>query len=115
MNRIREATSKALLDCGIPMNQSGYLYILDAMEIFSEHGAPFTNMRVLYEIVARKHKHDVSHIIENIRYSIEFGRVNCRTGAWVNYFGLTYTPKTCGNYLAFLWNRLREENERNKN
>ena len=114
MNNIRERATKALLDSGIPMNQSGFLYILDAMELFEEHNAPFTNMRVLYEIIARKRKHEVSSIMENIKYSIEFGYENCRTGGWVKYFGLAFTPKTNGNYLAFMWNRLRdEENARN--
>ena len=115
MNDIRKRATDALLDCGIPMNQSGFLYILDAMELFSQHGAPFTNMRVVYEIIARKRKHSVTEIMENIKYSIEFGYENCRTGAWITYFGLTYTPKTNGNYLAYLWERLREEDARNNN
>ena len=109
MSNIRERATKALLDCGIPMNQSGFLYILDAMELFTEHGAPITNMRMVYELIARKRKHNVADIMENIKYSIEFGHRNCRTGAWVNYFGLNYIPRTNGNFLAFMWNRLRDE------
>ena len=107
---MRELATKALIDCGIPMNQSGFLYILDVMELFTEHGAPMTNMRAVYELIARKRKHNVSDIMENIAYSIEFGHRNCRSGAWVNYFGLNYIPRTNGNFLAFMWNRLREEN-----
>ena len=108
MSNIRERATKALLDCGIPMNQSGFLYILDAMELFTENGAPITNMRMVYELIARKRKHNVADIMEN-KYSIEFGHRNCRTGAWVNYFGLNYIPRTNGNFLAFMWNRLRDE------
>lgn len=115
MANIRERATDALLDCGIPMNQSGFLYILDAMELFTENGAPITNMRVVYEMIARKRKHNVSEIMENIKYSIIFGNSNCRTGAWVRYFGFDFVPKTNGNYLAFMWERLREEDARNKN
>ena len=115
MSDIRKRATDALLDCGIPMNQSGFLYILDAMELFTENGSPITNMRVVYEIIARKRKHSVTEIMENIKYSIEFGYQNCRTGGWITYFGLTYTPKTNGNYLAYLWERLREEDARNNN
>lgn len=104
---MRKKATDALISCGIPMNQSGFLYILDAMELFSQHGAPFTNMRVVYEIIARKRKHSVTEIMENIKYSIEFGYENCRTGAFVNYFG--FTDKTNGNYLAMMWQRLKEE------
>ena len=107
---MREIATKALIACGIPMNQSGFLYILDVMELFTENGAPMTNMRAVYELIARKRQHNVSDIMENIKYSIEFGHRNCRTGAWVNYFGLNYIPRTNGNFLAFMWNRLREEN-----
>lgn len=106
---MREKVAKALLECGVPMNQSGFLYILDAMELFTENGAPITNMRMVYEMIARKRKHTVAEIMENIKYSIEFGYQNCRTGAWVNYFGLAYSHKTNGNYLATMWQRLREE------
>lgn len=106
---MRKKATNALLDCGIPMNQSGFLYILDALEIFDTHGAPLTNMRLVYEIIAKKRKHSVADIMENIKYSIEFGYNNCKTDAWVNYFGLTYTPKTNGNYLATMWQRLKEE------
>ena len=109
MNNIRERATKALLNCGVPMNQSGFLYILDVMELFTEHGAPITNMRMVYELIARKRKHNVLDIMENIQYSIEFGHRNCITGAWVNYFGLNYIPRTNGNFLAFMWNRLRDE------
>lgn len=115
MSNLRERASKALFDCGIPMNQSGFLYILDAMELFTENGAPITNMRFVYELIARKRKHSVTDIMESIKYSIEFGYENCRTGGWIKYFGLAYTPKTNGNYLAFMWERLREEDARNKN
>ena len=115
MSNIRERATKALLDCGIPMNQSGFLYILDVMELFTEHGAPITNMRMVYELIARKRKHNVAEIMENIKYSIEFGFNNCRTGGWLNCFGLTYTPKTNGNYLAYFWERLKDEDARNKN
>lgn len=109
MSDIRKRATDALIDCGIPMNQSGFLYILDAMELFTENGAPITNMRFVYELIARKRKHSTKDIMENIKYSIEFGSDNCRNGAWTTYFGLTYTPKTNGNYLAFMWNRLRDE------
>ena len=109
MSDIRKSATEALLNCGIPMNQSGFLYILDAMELFTENGSPITNMRMVYELIARKRKHNATDIMENIRYSIEFGYENCRTGGWLTYFGLTYTPKTNGNYLAFMWNRWREE------
>ena len=111
---MRKKATDALISCGIPMNQSGFLYILDAMELFTENGAPITNMRMVYELIARKRKHGTKQIMENIKYSIEFGQKNCRTGSWANYFGLAYTPKTNGNYLAYLWERLREENARNK-
>ena len=86
---MRDKAAKALIACGIPMNQSGFLYILDAMELFTEHGAPITNMRMVYELIARKRNHSVTDIMENIKYSIEFGYTNCKTGAWITYFGLT--------------------------
>ena len=60
---MREKATKALIECGIPMNQSGFLYILDVMELFTENGAPITNMRAVYELIARKRKHNVCDIM----------------------------------------------------
>lgn len=105
---MRDKARKALLDCGIPMNQTGFLYILDAMELFGEHGAPITNMWAVYEMIARKRGRSISDVMYQIKFSIEFGFKNCQSGAWVNYFG--FTGKTNGNYLAMMWQRLKEEN-----
>lgn len=107
MSDIRKRATDALLACSIPMNQSGFLYIVDAMELFTANGSPITNMRFVYEMIAKKRKHTVSEIVENIAYSIEFGFKNCTTGDFVKYFGFTH--KTNGNYLAFMWQRLKEE------
>lgn len=104
---MREKVKKVLLECGIPMNQSGFLYILDVMEMFNENCAPITNMRTVYEIISKKRGHSVTDIMENITYSIEFGYKNCKTGAWGKYFGLMYRAN--GNYLANMWQKLKEE------
>lgn len=106
---MRDKSRKALLDCGMQMNQSGFLYIVDAMELFEEHGAPMTNMGVVYGIIGKRYKTDSRFIIENIHYSLKFGRDNCRTGEWDKYFGLTFTPKTIGNCLASMYMKLKEE------
>lgn len=106
---MRDKAAKALISMGIPMNQSGFLYILDIMELFEEHGAPITNMMAVYEMIARKRGRSISDVMYQIKFSIEFGFKNCQSGAWVNYFGLAYTPKTNGNYLATMWQRLKEE------
>lgn len=68
-----------------------------------------TNMSVVYGIIGKRYKTDSRFVIENINYSLNFGRDNCHTGAWVNYFGLTFTPKTIGNCLANMYMRLKEE------
>lgn len=104
---MRKKATDALIACGIPMNQSGFLYIVDIMELYEEHGSPLTNMKAVYEIIARKRKNEPKYVMESISYSIDFGSQNCRTGAFVNYFG--FTDKTNGNYLAMMWQRLKEE------
>lgn len=104
---MRKRATKALLACGIPMNQSGFLYILDAMEIYEKNGAPMTNMKIVYGIIAKHHNVQPEYVCENIRYSIDFGFANCGSGAFVNYFG--FTDKSNGNYLAMMWKRLKEE------
>lgn len=106
---MRKKAADALIACGIPMNQSGFLYIVDIMQLYEENGALMTNMGVVYGIIGKRYKTDSRFVMENIRYSIDFGRYNCRTGAWVNYFGLTFTPKTIGNCLASMYMRLKEE------
>ena len=111
---MRKKATDALIACGIPMNQSGFLYIVDIMELYEEHGSPMTNMDTVYRIIGKKRNTDPKYILENISWSINFGSKNCRTRAFVNYFG--FTDKTNGNYLAFMYQRLKEEeSERNKN
>lgn len=104
---MRKKATNALIACGIPMNQSGFLYIVDAMELFEEHGAPITNMSMVYEIIARRRQHSIKDVMYQIKFSIDFGFDNCKTGAWVNYFG--FTGKSNGNYLAMMYQRLKEE------
>lgn len=106
---MRKKATDALIACGIPMNQSGFLYIVDIMQLYEENGAPMTNMGVVYGIIGKRYKTDSRFIIENIHYSLKFGRDNCRTGEWDKYFGLTFTPKTIGNCLASMYMRLKEE------
>lgn len=106
---MRKKATDALLAIGIPMNQPGFLYIVDIMQLYNEHGAPMTNMGAVYSIIGKKYKTDSRFVIESINYSLNFGLENCRTGAWVNYFGLTFTPPTIGNCLANMYMRLKED------
>lgn len=104
---MRKKATDALLACGIPMNQSGFLYILDAMEIYEKNGTAMLSMGIVYRMIAKLRKREWQDVMENIRYSIDFGHDNCKTGAWVKYFGFTYRYN--GNYLAFMHQRLKEE------
>jgi len=114
MANIRERASEALVKCCVPMNDCGFLYIVDAMELYETNNAPFSNMRVAYEMIARRRNQDYRFVMENIKKAIEESNKNCKTGAWVRYFGFDFVQKTNGNYLAYLWERLREEDARNK-
>ena len=106
---MRKKATDALIACGIPMNQSGFLYIVDIMQLYEENGAPMTKMEIVYRMIAKIRNREWKDVMENIRYSIDFGRDNCRTGEWDKYFGLTFTPKTIGNCLASMYMRLKEE------
>lgn len=106
---MREKVKKVLLECGIPMNQSGFLYILDAMELFEENGAPITNLKALYRLISNKRKKKPEHIIENIGYSINFGYANGSRTNWIKYFGLYSVMRSNGNHLAYMWQKLKEE------
>ena len=106
---MRKKETDALISCGIPMNQSGFIYIVDIMQLYEENGAPMTNMEIVYRMIAKIRNREWQDVMENIRYSIDFGRDNCLTGEWNKYFGLTFTPKTIGNCLANMYMRLKEE------
>lgn len=106
---MRDKAIKALISMGIPMNQTGFIYIVDAMELFEEHGAPIANMKIVYLKIAEKRKTNPDFVRDNISRSIldsyKIGNI-CR---WMEYFGLGITPKSNGNYLAMMWQRLKED------
>lgn len=106
---MRKKATDALISIGIPMNQPGFLYIVDAMELFEEHGAPIANMKIVYHKIAKSRKVSPDYVMENIRRSIDSSYKSGNCANWMKYFGLGVTPKNSGNYLAMMWQRLKEE------
>lgn len=106
---MRDKAAKALILMGIPMNQSGFLYIVDIMELYEEHGAPMTNMGAVYRKVAISRKRNPDDIKNEISRSIQYAFNSGSTSERIKYFGLGITPKSNGNYLAMMWQRLKEE------
>lgn len=104
---MRDKARKALLDCGMQMNHTGFLYILDAIEIYEENGSVMTNMKAVYEMIARKRRISTDDVMQQIKYAVDFGRMNGNREVFNKYFG-NFIP-TNGNSLAWFWQRLKEE------
>lgn len=106
---MREKITNALLSMGIPISQPGFLYIVDILEMFFEHGAPITNMGVVYRAVAKNRKCSMDDVNKQIERSIKYAFINGNVANRTKYFGLGITPRSNGNYLAMMWQRLKEE------
>lgn len=106
---MRKKATDALLSIGIPMNHPGFLYIVDAMELFEENGAPITNMKIVYHKISKNRKVSTDYVIENIRRSIDSSYKDGNVANWMKYFGLGITSMSNGNYLAMMWQILKEE------
>lgn len=106
---MRNKATDALLSIGIPMNQPGFLYMVDILELFEENGAPITNMGAVYNMVAKARRCCPKEVTESISYSIKYAFANGKVANRTKYFGLGITPKSNGNYLAMMWQRLKEE------
>ncbi len=106
---MRKKATDALLSIGIPMKQPGFLYIVDAMELFEENGAPITNMKIVYHKIARKRNSNPDFVMENIARSITDAYKTGNVCRWMDFFGLGLEKKSNGNYLAMMWQRLKEE------
>lgn len=106
---MRDKASKALISCGIPMSQSGFLYILDSMELFEQNGAPITSVKTLYNLIARARRRSPYDVMYHISYTIQYALKNGIGPECLKYFGLGITPMSNGNYLAMMWQRLKEE------
>ena len=106
---MRDKAIKALISMGIPMNQTGFIYIVDAMELFEEHGAPITSVKTLYNLIARARRRNPYDIMYHISYTIQYAFKNGIGSECLKYFGLGIAPRSNGNYLAMMWQRLKEE------
>ena len=104
---MRKKATDALISCGISMNQSGFLYIVDIMQLYEENGAPMTNMKAVYEMIAQKRRMSTDDVMNQIKYAVDFGRMNGNREVFNKYFG-NFIP-TNGNSLAWFWQRLKEE------
>ena len=104
---MRKKATDALIACGMQKNHTGFLYILDAMEIYEENGAVMTNMKAVYEMIARKRRISTDDVMHQIKYAVDFGRMNGNREVFNKYFG-NFIP-TNGNSLAWFWQRLKEE------
>ena len=63
---MRKKATDALISCGIQMNHTGFLYILDAMEIYEENGAVMTNMKAVYEMISQKRRISTDDVMNQI-------------------------------------------------
>ena len=104
---MRKKATDALLSMGIPVNQMGFCYIVDAMELYERHGAPFTNMTLVYVWIAKEHRTDLEFVKRSIQRSIFYAFSKGDIGEVVKYFGLS--QRSNGNNLATLYQRLKEE------
>lgn len=107
-------TFEALFLMKIPGFLPGFDYVEDAMDIYEKHGAPLTNMKLLYFHIAEKNSVSSTKVIQGISELIDFAYMHGERSEVVKYFGLS--RRSNGNHLAFLYSRLKEEESaRNKN
>lgn len=77
------------------------------MQLYEENGAVMTNMKAVYEMIARKRRISTDDVMHQIKYAVDFGRMNGNREVFNKYFG-NFIP-TNGNSLAWFWQRLKEE------
>jgi hypothetical protein len=107
-------TVEALIEMGVSSSLIGIGYIKSAMELYDKHGAPFTNMKLVYFKIAEDHKTTSDSVMNAISKAIDYAYEKGDKSEVVKYFGLS--RRSNGNHLAFLYNRLKEEESaRNKN
>ena len=112
---MREKAINALLEMGASTSVSlrdanpldGFIYIVHIMEIYEEHGAYFTNMRMCFEMVARRSNTTWENVMCCVNSAIENLLENGNGSAVVKYLG--FMPKTSGNFLAMMYQRLKED------
>lgn len=100
-------TSKALIGMKIPDYLPGCEYIISAMELYERHGAPFTNMTLVYVWIAKEHRTDTEFVMKSIQKAISYAFNKGDKAEVVKYFGLS--QRSNGNILATLYQRLKEE------
>ena len=104
---MRKKATDALLSMGIPVNQMGFCYIVDAMELYERHGAPFTNMTLVYIWIAKEHRTNSEFVMKSIGKAISYAFEHGDKSEVVKYFGAS--QRSNGNHLAVLYQRLKEE------
>lgn len=104
---MRKKVEAALIELGVPANLSGFHYIVDAMEIYSEDETYITSKRTaLYEKIARIHNTTGSRVERAMRTAFEkavtYGNLNS-----LNKYMTSAQKPTNGNLLACLYLKLR--------
>lgn len=104
---MKNRATDVLLKCGIPADKTGFVYIVDAMELYQNNGEAFTNMKLAYFRISDIRKKSSEHIMNEISKVFDYAYKNGNRSEVIKYFGLT--RRSNGNHLAVLYQRLKEE------
>lgn len=106
----REKIEDVLLKIGIPVRNKGFIYIVDAMEIFDEKGILIGMNKGLYQIIAEKRGATSSKVERCIRHAFNVARVSNGDYEKVNhYIGFIHCTNTSS--LRQLYMMLKREEE----
>lgn len=111
---MREKAINALTEMGAHLSLSsgnkamnGFVYIVFIMQLYEENGCYFSNMRSCFEIVAKRNGTTWENVMVCVNEAIGNLFENGNGAAVVKYLG--FMPKTSGNFLAMMYQRLKEE------
>lgn len=91
----RNKVENILSEIGIPASVKGFDYIVDAMEVFEEHGYKVSVTKFLYPEIAKRNNSVSSRVERAIRHALEIA--NSTRGDYENYekyIGFTNTTNS---------------------
>lgn len=104
---MKNKTINALLEMGMPANNKGFQYIVDAMVMFEDDEVRNGKITYLYRLIAKKHNASWSNVERCIRNAFEVVLTRGNLKAVEKY--LTMQSPTNGNLLHTLYLRLTQE------
>lgn len=104
---IRNKAINALIEMGMPANNKGFHYIVDAILLLDSGEWNDCKMTALYEKIAKKNNATIQSVERAIRHAFEIVLVSGNLKAVNKY--LTFQKTTNGNLLHVFYIRLTQE------